>query len=205
MFFAQITPVFLVKKKLQIWGVPPLTDKIFSEKGFTDLGGTPLPLYGQNPQSSIWRRPLSTSQIIINVKLHLETFLNSFEVGKWFAKYETYLSSPGKKLFHRNIVKENYFKIYWKYDINIYYPLSGNFFTEINSWKILWNLGKQSPEKTEFYYFFFANGGVERWVNRISFLLFRNTYVLRNTVNILNKDFIKAVRGGGVTVLWNFS
>ena len=28
-------------------------------------------------------------------------------------------------------------------------------------------------------------------------------YVLRNTVKFLNMDFIKAVRGGGVTILWN--
>ena len=41
-------------------------------------------------------------------------------------------------------------------------------------------------------------------VNRISYLLFRTAYVFRNTVKVLNKDFIKAVGGGGVTVLWNF-
>ena len=29
-------------------------------------------------------------------------------------------------------------------------------------------------------------------------------HVLRNTVKFLNKDLIKAVRGWGVTVLWNF-
>ena len=34
-------------------------------------------------------------------------------------------------------------------------------------------------------------------VNRISYLLFRTAYVFRNTVKVLNKDFIKAVRGGG--------
>ena len=34
-------------------------------------------------------------------------------------------------------------------------------------------------------------------VNRISYLLFRTVNVLRNTVKVLNKDFIKAVRGGG--------
>ena len=34
-------------------------------------------------------------------------------------------------------------------------------------------------------------------VNRISYLLFRNTYVLRNTVKFLNKDFIKLSTGGG--------
>ena len=38
-----------------------------------------------------------------------------------------------------------------------------------------------------------TNGGV----NRISYLLFRTVNVLRNTVKVLNKDFIKAVRGGG--------
>ena len=32
--------------------------------------------------------------------------------------------------------------------------------------------------------------------NRISYLLFRITHVLKNTVEVLNKDFIKAVRGG---------
>ena len=36
--------------------------------------------------------------------------------------------------------------------------------------------------------------------NRISYLLFRNVYVLKNTVKVLNKDFIKSVRGGGVAV-----
>ena len=30
--------------------------------------------------------------------------------------------------------------------------------------------------------------------------LIQNTYVLRNAVRFLNKDFIKAVDGGGVTV-----
>ena len=38
--------------------LPPFTDKIFGKKGVTDLGGTPPPLYGQNPQSSIWSLPL---------------------------------------------------------------------------------------------------------------------------------------------------
>ena len=33
-------------------------------------------------------------------------------------------------------------------------------------------------------------------VNQISYLLFRNIYVLRNAVQFLNKDFIKAVQGG---------
>ena len=42
-----------LKNRLRIFGVPPFTDKIFSEKGVTDLGGTPTPLYGQNPQSNI--------------------------------------------------------------------------------------------------------------------------------------------------------
>ena len=37
----------------------------------------------------------------------------------------------------------------------------------------------------------------EGWVNRISHLLFRTVYVFRNTVKVLNKDFIKAVWGGG--------
>ena len=40
-------------------------------------------------------------------------------------------------------------------------------------------------------------------VNRISYLLFRTAYVFRNTVKVLNKGFIKAVRGE-VKVLWNF-
>ena len=34
-----------------------------------------------------------------------------------------------------------------------------------------------------------------------NYLLFRTAYVFRNTVKVLNKDFIKAVRGGGGTVL----
>ena len=42
-----------MSKKLQIWRVPPFTDKIFAEKGVTDLRGIPPPLYGKNPQSSI--------------------------------------------------------------------------------------------------------------------------------------------------------
>ena len=42
-------------------------------------------------------------------------------------------------------------------------------------------------------------------VNRISYLLFRNTYVLRNTVKVLNKDFIKAVPGGGLPFYETFS
>ena len=37
---------------------------------------------------------------------------------------------------------------------------------------------------------------IYRGVNRISYLLFRYTYVLRNTVKFLNRDFIKAVQGG---------
>ena len=43
---------------------------------------------------------------------------------------------------------------------------------------------------------FHKRGGGGR-VNRISYLLFRTVNVLRNTVKVLNKDFIKAVRGGG--------
>ena len=38
-------------------------------------------------------------------------------------------------------------------------------------------------------------------VNRISYLLFRTAYVFRNTVKVLNKDFIKAVREGGLCFL----
>ena len=41
------------------------------------------------------------------------------------------------------------------------------------------------------------------WVNRISYLLFRNTYVLRNMVKFMNKDFIKAVRGEGESTSLN--
>ena len=41
-------------------------------------------------------------------------------------------------------------------------------------------------------------------VNRISYFLFKSTYVPKNTVKFLNKDFIKAVRGGGGPVLGNF-
>ena len=48
--------LILVKKKIRYgfggYPLPPFTDKIFSRKGVTDLGGTPPPLYGQNPQSS---------------------------------------------------------------------------------------------------------------------------------------------------------
>ena len=45
---------------------------------------------------------------------------------------------------------------------------------------------------------FHKRGGV----NRISYLLFRTTYVPEIRSKILNKDFIKAVRGGGAAVLW---
>ena len=40
-------------------GTPPspFTDKIFGKKGITDMG-VPPPLYGQNPQCSIWCCPL---------------------------------------------------------------------------------------------------------------------------------------------------
>ena len=41
---------------------------------------------------------------------------------------------------------------------------------------------------------FHKRGGGVNW---ISYLLFRTTYALGNTVKILNKDFIKAVEGGG--------
>ena len=42
-FFAQKTPDFGPKNRLRIWGVPPspLYGFFFSEKGVTDLGGTP--------------------------------------------------------------------------------------------------------------------------------------------------------------------
>ena len=45
--------------------LPPFTDKIFGKKGVTDLGGTP-PLYGQNPQSSIWSSPLETQVVFVS-------------------------------------------------------------------------------------------------------------------------------------------
>ena len=38
-------------------------------------------------------------------------------------------------------------------------------------------------------------------VNRISYLLFRNVLPLKKPEKNQNKDFIKAVRGGGVTIL----
>ena len=48
-----------------------------------------------------------------------------------------------------------------------------------------------NAKKNKILLFFSQTRG--RGVNRISYLLFRNTYVLRNTVKFLNKDFIKAV------------
>ena len=44
-FFAQKTPDFGPKNRLRIWGVPPSPPLriFFSEKGVTDLGGTPPP------------------------------------------------------------------------------------------------------------------------------------------------------------------
>ena len=41
-------------------------------------------------------------------------------------------------------------------------------------------------------------------VNRISYLLFRTTYVPEIRSKILNKDFIKAVRGGGRRFMKSF-
>ena len=35
-------------------------------------------------------------------------------------------------------------------------------------------------------------------INRISYILFRNIYVLRSAIKNQNKDFIKAVQGGGL-------
>ena len=48
-------------------------------------------------------------------------------------------------------------------------------------------------KKKEFYE---KNSQTGRGVNRISYLLFRTTYVPEIRSKILNKDFIKAVRGG---------
>ena len=57
------------------------------------------------------------------------------------------------------------------------------------------------PKKTEFYEKG-ANGGVGGLDQPYFISLIQNyTYVLRNTVKILNKGFLKAVRGGGGTVL----
>ena len=47
-----------------------------------------------------WHFFLKKRNVLNKVKLHLETLLNSFEVGKWFAKFETFLSSSPKH-FHR--------------------------------------------------------------------------------------------------------
>ena len=55
-FFAQKTPVFGPKIRLRIWGVPlppPLRTKFSARKGLRIWGVPPLPLYGQNLQSSI--------------------------------------------------------------------------------------------------------------------------------------------------------
>ena len=49
---------------------------------------------------------------------------------------------------------------------------------------------------------FQKRGGGFNW---ISYLLFRTTYALGNTVKILNKDFIKAVEGGGSPLYEAFS
>ena len=59
------------------------------------------------------------------------------------------------------------------------------------------SLPPNAKKKTKFYDFALQTRG--RGVNRISYLLFRIIYVLRNTVKLLNRDFVKAV--GGVTVL----
>ena len=40
--------------------------------------------------------------VLNKVKLHLKTLLNSFEVGKWFAKFETYHHRPPSKTFSQN-------------------------------------------------------------------------------------------------------
>ena len=48
LFFAQKTLDFGPKNRLRIWGVPPsppLRIFFFGEKGVTDLGGTPPPLF----------------------------------------------------------------------------------------------------------------------------------------------------------------
>ena len=48
---------------------------------------------------------LKKRNVLNKMKLHLETLLNSFEVGKWFAKFETYLSSfPVRNIFTESIL-----------------------------------------------------------------------------------------------------
>ena len=67
--------------------------------------------------------------------------------------------------------------------------------------KICLELGKASPPKKTELCEKGANGG---WVLDQPYfisLIQNYTYVLRNTVKILNKGFLKAVRGGGGTVL----
>ena len=64
-FFAQKTPDFGPKNRLRIWGVPPshpLRTKVSAKRGLRIWGVPPPPLYGQNPQSSIWPRPLASLQ-----------------------------------------------------------------------------------------------------------------------------------------------
>ena len=62
-------------------------------------------------------------------------------------------------------------------------------------------LGKHSQKKAEFYEKISQTGGR----GQPDFISLIQKYICtRNTVKFLNKDFIKAVRGGGVTVLWNF-
>ena len=49
-----------------------------------------------------WHFFLKKRNVLNKVKLHLETLLNSFEVGKWFAKFETYHHRPPSKTFSQN-------------------------------------------------------------------------------------------------------
>ena len=63
------------------------------------------------------------------------------------------------------------------------------------------NLGKPSFKKSGILWNFFTNGGEGSIGFHISY---SELHIFRNTVKVLNKDFIKAVRGGGITVLWKF-
>ena len=58
------------------------------------------------------------------------------------------------------------------------------------------HVGKHSFKKIRNFMKTFHKRG-RGGVNRISYLLFRTTYVPEIRSKILNKDFIKAVRGGG--------
>ena len=54
--------------------------------------------------------------------------------------------------------------------------------------------GRRPQKRRKFYEIILQTGG--GGVNWISYLLFRTIYVLRNTIKILNKNFIKSLQGG---------